>query len=372
MKFAIITHVSHIKEQNSFYAYAPYVKEMNVWLNYVDEVIIVAPLIEEVKTEIDSAYTSNAITFKTVPQFNLLTAKATIRTLLSIPKIVITIYQAMKAADHIHLRCPGNMGLLGCLVQLLFPIKPKTAKYAGNWDPKAKQPWSYKVQKWILSNTLLTRNIKVLVYGEWENSTANIKPFFTASYFKNQITDTKPRSLNGTLSFLFVGTLSNGKQPEYAVKLIEALNQKGYEVQLTLYGEGVERTYLEEYVKDHKLEHIVFFMGNQNQEVVKQAYLANHFVILPSLSEGWPKVIAEGMFWGCLPMASKVSCVPNMIDHGNRGLLLEMKLEKDVKQIMDLVNDEKQYDLKVEKAMSWSRNYTLDDFDAEIKKLVHP
>lgn len=370
MKFAIITHVSHIKEQNSYYAYAPYVKEMNVWLNYVDEVIIVAPLLEETKTEIDSAYSSNAITLKAVPQFNLLTAKAAVNTLFSIPKIIGTIYQAMKAADHIHLRCPGNMGLLGCLVQLLFPGKPKTAKYAGNWDPQAKQPWSYKIQKWILSNTLLTRNMKVLVYGTWENSTANIKPFFTASYFKNQITDTKPRPLNGTISFLFVGTLSNGKQPEYALNLIEELNSKGYEVQLSLYGEGVERASLEDYVKDHKLEQIVFFKGNQNQEVLKQAYLANHFVILPSLSEGWPKVVAEGMFWGCLPMASKVSCVPNMVDHGNRGLLLQMQVDKDVRQIRALLNDENQYHDKVAKAMAWSRKYTLDEFDAEIKKIV--
>jgi hypothetical protein len=32
-----------------------------------------------------------------------------------------------------------------------FPNKPKTAKYAGNWDPKSKT-WTYMQQK-ILSNT---------------------------------------------------------------------------------------------------------------------------------------------------------------------------------------------------------------------------
>jgi glycosyltransferase involved in cell wall biosynthesis len=372
MKFAIITQVSHIKEQNSFYAYGPYVKEMNVWLKYVDEVTIVAPLVHEARTEIDTAYNHNNIDFKTVPQFNLLSGKAVLKTLVALPKIIRVIYKAMQSADHIHLRCPGNMGLLGCLVQMLFPSKPKTAKYAGNWDPNTKQPWSYTVQKWILSNTLLTKNMKVLVYGEWERSSPNIKPFFTASYYRNQITDDKPRPLKGKLSFLFVGTLSNGKQPQYAIKVIERLYRKGHDVQLTLYGEGSERTSLEAYVKDHKLEALVFFQGNQNQQVIKEAYLANHFVILPSLSEGWPKVIAEGMFWGCLPLASKVSCVPNMIDHGNRGILLEMQLDKDVNQIIALVNDEKQYHDKVVKAMSWSRKYTLDEFDAEIKKIVQP
>jgi glycosyltransferase involved in cell wall biosynthesis len=338
----------------------------------VDEILIVAPLLNDSISEIESAYTSTNIEFKAVPQFNLLTTKAAINTLFSLPKIVSTIYHAMKVADHIHLRCPGNMGLLGCMVQILFPGKSKTAKYAGNWDPKAKQPWSYKVQKWILSNTLLTKNMKVLVYGEWENSSHNIKPFFTASYYNNQIIDTTPRALTGKVSFLFVGTLSNGKQPEYAIKLIEKLNSLGYDVQLTLYGEGNERNSLESYVKAHNLESKVGFMGNQNQEVVKQAYLANHFVILPSLSEGWPKVIAEGMFWGCLPIASKVSCVPTMIDQGNRGVLLTMNLEQDVNQIIALLNNEKHYFDKVESAMTWSRKYTLDVFESEIKKIVAP
>jgi len=74
----------------------------------------------------------------------------------------------MVQADYIHLRCPGNMGL-EALVQMLFPNKPKTAKYAGNWNPKSKQPWSYRLQKWILSYTFLTQNMQVLVYGEWSN-----------------------------------------------------------------------------------------------------------------------------------------------------------------------------------------------------------
>jgi hypothetical protein len=28
-----------------------------------------------------------------------------------------------------------------------FPVKKKTAKYAGNWDPKVKQPWTLQTQK---------------------------------------------------------------------------------------------------------------------------------------------------------------------------------------------------------------------------------
>lgn len=276
----------------------------------------------------------------------------------------------MKNADHIHLRCPGNIGLLGCLVQILFPAKPKTAKYAGNWDLNAKQPLSYRFQKWILSNTFLTKNIQVLVYGEWENSTKNIKPFFTASYFEKDKIEVKPRELEGKISFLFVGTLSKGKQPLYTIKLVEQLYKNGNDIQLTLYGEGNERAMLEDYISESKLENVVFLKGNQNQEVIKKAYLENHFVVLPSLSEGWPKVVAEGMFWGCLPIASKVSCVPNMLENGKRGLLLDLKLDQDVQSIQSILNDTGLYQDKVNKAIQWSRQFTMDVFEDEIKLLL--
>lgn len=370
MTFCIITHVSHGTQNGQYFAYAPYVREMNIWSKYLDKIILVAPLNLQDQTAIDILYDHQNIDFRKVSTFDFLNLKSCFQTLFKLPKISFEIYKAMKDADHIHLRCPGNMGLLGCIIQIFFPGKKKTAKYAGNWDLKSKQPLSYRFQKWILSNTFLTKNMQVLVYGEWENSTKNIKPFFTASYFEKDKIDVRPKELKGKISFLFVGTLSNGKQPLYAIKLIQKLHENGNNVQLSIFGEGNERAELEQYISENNLENIVFLKGNQNQETVKAAYLENHFVVLPSLSEGWPKVVAEGMFWGCLPIASKVSCVPNMLDNGHRGILLDMELNEDANAIQNLINNTNLYQDKVSKAIHWSRNYTLDVFEDEIKKLL--
>ena len=127
---------------------------------------------------------------------------------------------------------------MGCFVQILFPKKTKTAKYAGNWDPNAKQPISYKLQKWILSNTFLTRNMQVLVYGNWEQQSKNIKPFFTASYSNSEIITPIQRDYNGVLNFIFVGSLVAGKRPLLAIQIVEALHKEGKHVCLDLYGDG--------------------------------------------------------------------------------------------------------------------------------------
>ena len=91
---------------------------------------------------------------------------------------------------------------------------------------------------------------------------------------------------------------------------------------------------------------------------------------MPSLSEGWPKVVAEAMFWGCLPIVSKVSCVPNMLDNGNRGLLLDLKLNDDINQIETILKNTALYQEKAIEAMNWSRKFTMDVFESEIKLLL--
>ena len=397
MKFAIITHVQHIKGDNQYFGYAPYIREMNIWLKYVDEVIIVAPLVDRELNPIHEKYNHSHVNFRQVEEFDITSIANVFKTMARLPKIVTQVYKAMSQADHIHLRCPGNMGLIGAMVQILFPKKPKTAKYAGNWDPNAKQPFTYKLQRWILSNTFLTKNMQVLVYGEWPNQTKNIKPFFTATYSVDEIQNSEFRiqnelslraksrttenSLNSArldkievdfppTSFLFVGTLSKGKQPLLAIQLVEKLYQQGKKVRLNLYGDGILRPTLETYIKENNLQDIVFLRGNQSKETVLKAYQTSHFLVLPSKSEGWPKVVAEAMFWACVPVVSKVSCVPYMLGYGERGIQLKEQLQTDVSQVMSVLNDELCYQKMASEGQNWSRQFTTDKFEIEIKKLL--
>jgi glycosyltransferase involved in cell wall biosynthesis len=343
---------------------------MNIWLKYVDKVVIVAPLKNFDKSAIHQNYNHKNIEFITVPDFSLTSFKAICKTIFYLPQILLSIYKAMKMSNHIHLRCPGNMGLLGSIVQVLFPNKKKTAKYAGNWDANSKQPFSYRLQKKIVSNTFLTKNMKVLVYGEWQNQTKNIKSFFTATYSESEKTLIEPKSLNDKINFLFVGALTSGKQPLVAMQLVKELKNRNYNVQLSIYGDGIEKQNCEDYIQQHNLSEFIFLKESIDKEQLKIIYQRSHFLLLPSKSEGWPKVVAEAMFWGCLPIATSVSCVPNMLNFGNRGILLANSIDKDVEQIELVLKDEVLYATKIKEAISWSRNFTIDKFESEIKKLV--
>ena len=370
MKVIVISSSPFVEINHSYYAYSPYAKELEIWAKYSDEIAFFCPIWKEDKGLLISKIDFPIEKIFFAKEFNLKTFKNVIASFLYSFFNFYKIFQSMLWADHIHLRCPGNIGLLGCFIQILFPNKPKTAKYAGNWDPKSKQPLSYKLQRWILSNTFLTKNMQVLVYGEWEGSSKNIKPFFTATYRDEDKAIIAPRVLKQTINFIFVGTLSEGKRPLYAVQIIEKLNKMGCKCILQLFGEGAEKQKLQKYCEENKLNAIVYFKGNQNEFIVRNAYQTSHFILLPSESEGWPKVVAEGMFWGCVPITTKVSCLGKMLDNGKRGVFFKMNINDDVSQIMTLINNQESYKSMAQQGIIWSRKYTLDLFEKEIKMLL--
>lgn len=369
MKFLIITHANHKLANGQVYSYAPYVREMDLWIKHVDKVRIITPVSTSPITKIDLSY-DKKVSVKKIPALAFTTFGNMLKSLFSLPVIFWFLYTEMRIADHIHLRCPGTIGLAGCIIQVLFPKKKKTAKYAGNWDPNASQPVSYRMQKWILNNTFLTRNMQVIVYGAWDKQSKNIKSFFTASYWEKEKTKVPIRSFSAPYKFLFVGSLVEGKRPLYTIQLVEKLIKNAVPATLTFYGDGLLRKELEQYVANNSLEEIVYFKGNQSSETVKEAYKKTDFLILASKSEGWPKVVAEAMFWGAIPLSTAVSCVPWMLGEGERGLLLNLNPEADKEIIVKQLYNKELLQEMSKKAARWSRQYTLDKFEQEITTLL--
>ena len=371
MKLVIITHAAHYHNQK-LWSYGPYVAEVNLWSDQFNTLEIVAPHMDRKSSFIDLPYRHSAISFRRVPALFFGEFRSSIKSIYFSRQILFAIYCSFKNADHIHLRCPGNIGLLGCLVQIFFPRTKKTAKYAGNWDPKAKrQPLSYRLQKWILANPWLTRNMQVMVYGDWPDQSPNIKPFFTATYSAFEARQPKiKKNWCAPWRMVFAGTLSEGKNPFYAVNLVQRLRSIGLEVCLDIFGEGIQREKISTFITEHELCAHIILHGNKPPQTLKQAYKEAHFLVLPSQSEGWPKVVAEGMFWGAIPLTRAISCVPWMIGNGKRGLLLQDDLDKAVQHLSEWFERSIDLERMSQNGMEWSRGYTTDRFAEAIKKLM--
>lgn len=370
MRFLIISSVLHKASEGLVGGYAPYVREMNLWLRHVEEVQVIAPIELGDFSAIDLAYEHPRLKFVPVPEFNITSPRNVIKTLMALSGILIVIFRGMRWAEHIHLRCPSNMGLLGSLVQILFPWKPKTTKYAGNWDWASRQPWSYRMQQRILRNLALTQNMQVLVYGEWSDRNRNIKPFFTASYREDEVVPWQPKVFDDRIRLVFVGALSPGKRPMFCIEVARALLEQGIPITLDLYGEGVERASLERVIEEDGLNERIRLHGNVAAEIVKESLQQSHFLLFASKSEGWPKVVAESMFWGCVPITTAVSCVPYMLGDGRRGAVIAPDLDSACIAITRYVNDPGFYNEHSRSGAEWSRQFTLEEFERKIVSLL--
>ncbi|WP_438963149.1 glycosyltransferase [Nonlabens sp.] len=316
MRLLIISDAPVLTRNGKKEAYAPYVREMDLWMKYVDHTTFICPTIYH-KPLLTQSFAKQDFTVNSLRRLEFHAFFNAIWSLCNIPYQFVMLCLAFAKADHIHLRCPGNLALLACIAQMFFPSKTKSAKYAGNWDPKATQPLAYRLQKKILSNERWTKNIKVLVYGQWPNQSNNIIPFFTASYHEK---DKKPiieRNYTGALKAVYVGTLSDNKRPLQVLEMVHELRKSEIDISLDLYGDGPLKETVIKRIKELDMTSGVTVHGNQPLEVVTQAYKTAHFSFLLSKSEGWPKAVAEAMFWGCIPIASKVSCVPWMLGFEN-------------------------------------------------------
>jgi hypothetical protein len=112
--------------------------------------------------------------------------------------------------------------------------------------------------------------------------------------------------------------------------------------------------------------------GNQSR-TLKQFYQESQFVLLPSNSEGWPKAIAEGMF-GLYSNRKLPFPVFYMLDYGKedfiRKWILTMTPLKNSDFDRILAGMHMTYK---NEASNWSRQYTLERFETEIKSIfLHP
>ena len=80
---------------------------------------------------------------------------------LRVPYLVYRLLRSVAGADAIHVRCPGNLGLLGALVAPLGGV-PVVAKYAGNWIGYPGEPWSLRFQRAVLRSLVVARARDVL------------------------------------------------------------------------------------------------------------------------------------------------------------------------------------------------------------------
>jgi len=196
------------------------------------------------------------------------------------------------------------------------------AKYAGDWNRSGAEPWSYRFQRWWLTQGL-HRGL-VTVNGRWPNQASHIRSFLNPCLTEAELNEgaeaARSKRLCRPVQLLFVGRLESAKGADVCLEIVAHLKKAGVASTLDLVGDGEERQGLECKAVELGVGASAKFHGALPRERLGQFYARAHFILLPSIcSEGWPKVLSEAMAYGVVPIASAVSSIPQYLNRFSCG-----------------------------------------------------
>jgi glycosyltransferase involved in cell wall biosynthesis len=126
---------------------------------------------------------------------------------------------------------------------------------------------------------------------------------------------------------LSVGNLNELKGHALVVEAVARLRARGIRTRYHIIGEGEERSRLEARIATLGLEDYVTLEGTVPNERLRPWYQAASLFVLGSSREGWPNVLNEALACGTPVVATKVGGVPEIVRHGDNGLLMERSVE---------------------------------------------
>ena len=370
-KLLIVSHVTHYRHEGRLYAYGPYAREIDVWADLFPQVTIAAPLRAETPPADAAAFSKRNLAILPQKETGGATWRAKVEQLLSLPALVWGLTRAMRGAEAIHVRCPGNLGLLGAVMAPLFS-RYLVAKYAGQWNGYPREARTVRLQRAILRSRWWRG--PVTVYGQWPHQPPHIVPFFTSIMTRRQMERARRAATGKTpgnpLRVLYVGRLSTSKRVDTLLAALQRLKSDGLPIKCKIVGDGEQRAALEAQVEETGLKGCVKFAGAVNFDQVLGYYERNDVLVLVSETEGWPKAIAEGMAFGLVCIGANQGMVSQMLDQG-RGLLVPTgdvaALETVLRRLNSVPGD---YADMSQRAAAWAQQYTLESLQEALRHLL--
>ena len=237
-----------------------------------------------------------------------------------------------KGFDFLRLHNPYYLGLAGLIIKKLFPsVKIVTAIHLK--EERRDLDFIFKKTNFIYEHIFTVSDY----LKKWLVKKYKINPS-KVSVIYNGVTGLKPQKKDAKLIskyglkdktvFLSVGLLNNRKNPLFLVKVFKQLSLRYANLILFFCGSGPLLSKLKEQIKSKKLSKKIYILkpefGNEKNKIFN---LADIF-LFPSLEEGFGLVVAEAMMCGKVVVASNNSSLPEIVDDGRNGFLVETNNQK--------------------------------------------
>lgn len=373
MKLTIISHTEHYKlPDGTIVGWGPTITEINHLAEIFDEIHHIAMFYDEKAPKSSLPYTSNKITLVPIKPTGGHSIWAKLNVLLSAPRVIRTVNTTLAKTDCFQLRAPTGIGVFLIPYLTLFSKKKGWFKYAGNWK-QSPAPLGYAIQRFLLKR----QKRKVTINGSWENQKEHCLSFENPCLVEKDIIEGKEvvahKNKDEKLNFCYVGRLEKQKGVE---RIINAFNRLPGDIitkvgTIHLVGDGADVDYFKQISNEQGLNFV--FHGFLSTEDVFKIYKQSHYFLMPTTaSEGFPKVIAEAMNFGCVPLVSSISSIGQYVKDSENGFLIDPVTEANVintiTKAIELPNSKyKEFELNNQQIV---KKFTYEYYLKRIKQLL--
>jgi glycosyltransferase involved in cell wall biosynthesis len=367
----IISHTEHFRNKDGAYAgWSSTVHEIDQLSTLFSKVIHIACLYNHEGPAGMAAYRQSNVIFKPIPPYGGKGWRK-LSVLWTAPQIIFTVFRHLREASYFHLRLPTSMGIYLIPLLTIFSRKPGWFKYAGNWIQK-KPPLSYRWQRFFL--TKLQGRI-VTVNGNWPDSPIHVIGFENPCLYEQELKVSHALLIKKIFlppfNFCFVGRVDESKGFDI---LLEALKQLGSQWVRGLMVIGLpDDLHRWKSLADHA-SFPVLFLGYLSRKEVLEYLKQSHFMVLPSQSEGFPKVVAEAWSVGCIPIVSEVSSIGQYVYRGVNGFTIPFQ-DRTVDELLAILNGLKMnldFSRMLEQGLLQAQYFTFEYYLRRIKSDILP
>jgi glycosyltransferase involved in cell wall biosynthesis len=373
MKLLIISNMAHYLRGGEIVGWGPTVQEIHFLTHLFEEVRHIACLHTSEAPNSALPYESDRIHLVPVPPAGGTSFRDKLEILRLTPLYIRSILKELPKADIVHVRCPANISLIAVIL-LAFVRKPRIrwVKYAGNWSPNIKDSWSYRLQRWWL-NRKLHQGV-VTINGRWPNQPSHVHSFLNPCLSQVEVEEARiearNKRLNSPVRLLFVGYINENKGLGIALQTTERLRAQGISLIFDIVGDGYERTKCEQLAGELGLNDVVRFHGWIPRTQIGGFYQSAHFLLLPTDSEGWPKVVSEAMAYGVIPIVSKVSSIPQVLAEIGCGLAVSRDSEQAfVDGVKVYLDNPRRWQDEAERGRNFANQFTYEEYGLALDRM---
>ncbi len=308
---------------------------------------------------------------------------------LILPKLISILYKEIRKADVVMVMHDDFLGLL-TILETRRQKKSHILFLGGNQEEVVRNKYSGlkkwcairlarlfdRIDRYWMDKGLITLATGSEVIERLSKPGRRIYPYFTSLISSEDIVyrDVRDISPNSAV-ILYAGFLTENKGVHILLRAFARFREEYHspDIKLHLAGDGYYRPQLEALCEELEIRRNVVFQGFiGDREKLKKLFMESDLFVLPSMSEGIPKVLLEAMAYGVPILTTDVGGIPDIILNEVNGLMVPPdSVEELLNRIAAILGDLKFRQKLVEGGYRFIQEHTSEKQAKEIVNYLY-